>query len=59
MSSKSKSQFRLFQMLKYNPKMRKQKGISKEVANEFASSGDKSYSDLPEKKKRKFKSLRD
>lgn len=51
MPAVSKAQFRFFKMLENNPKMRKEKGISKETAKEYTSEnkGKKGFSKLKEK----------
>lgn len=60
MPAKSKSQFRFMQMLAHNPRLaKKSTSMSPEQAKEYVSEnkGEKSYSHLPEKKKRVSKTL--
>lgn len=53
MPAKSQAQLRFFEMLKHNPKLRKQKGVSADVADEFTQNVD--YKSLPKKISKKIK----
>lgn len=55
MPALSKAQLRFFQILAHNKKLAKQKGMTSGQAKEYVSKniGEKSYSNLPERKKSK------
>lgn len=53
MPAVSKRQFKFFEMIKHNPKMQEEKGISKEKASEFVDKVD--YKKLPKAKLKKKK----
>lgn len=53
MPAKSQAQLKFFEMLKHNPKMRKEKGVSEQVADEFTEHAN--YKSLPKKLSKKLK----